>query len=555
MKQPTLFDEPSNGTETQSAEAQLQRQVETARDPLTAQIVNPIIANILLDYENLNEEANRIIDDTLNFLIDIVPEIAKVEVKNYVQDKGFSQFHIGISQFSIKKIGDIIEEMKGKWIVAIDESMIDEEVLSGNISYHHSAAFGMRIDETGREPKEKMLALSSAVKIQEEEHFKDKMMFISYLMNLYTAYYTAKFLTSIGEQVHSIIIHGPLIRQLGPFMKLVFKRDVLHKVFSLGKNVELGDHISPDIKNLAEGGLLEEILGSNDYKWCLKQLKGGQIIQFEDYHSTVSGVALYLCLLKRLYDLSRSKNFYMIGCVETARSSEYSDIYFRYQVERYFDKNKDKRQAFEELMRRFGIQPQEDLKPCFLQLREKAGWDDEKLSFFSVKYDAAQQRICYTNPVPIRRYFSVLDNQNVIGDAQLAQRISSTSDSVQNLALQNMLEQTLKFPDYKVLMSYVRTSELKAPIRVEFFETGNWHNVVPFVYAVSQPYSSFGLPIFLYFADKIARVPKSVISTVTTELLMKKAVEYVTKNPQGDMHFVQIVNALLNKFRRDFTQR
>ena len=552
MKQPTLFDEPSNGTETQSAEAQLQRQVETARDPLTAQIVNPIIANILLDYENLNEEANRIIDDTLNFLIDIVPEIAKVEVKNYVQDKGFSQFHIGISQFSIKKIGDIIEEMKGKWIVAIDESMIDEEVLSGNISYRHSAAFGMRIDETGREPKEKMLALSSAVKIQEEEHFKDKMMFISYLMNLYTAYYTAKFLTSIGEQVHSIIIHGPLIRQLGPFMELGFKRDVLNKVFSLGRNIEFEDNISPEIKALAEGKLLQEILDSENYKECVEQVKGyiGSLGKDES-----SGISLYLCLLKKLYDLSKAENFYVIGCVETARSSEYSDIYFRYQVERYLDENKDKRQTFEELLQRFGIQPQDDLKPCFLQLREKAGWDDEKLSFFSVKYDAAQQRICYTNPVPIRRYFSVLDNQNVIGDAQLAQRISSTSDSVQNLALQNMLEQTLKFPDYKVLMSYVRTSELKAPIRVEFFETGNWQNIVPFVYAVSQPYSSFGLPIFLYFADKIARVPKSVISTVTTELLMKKAVEYVTKNPQGDMHFVQIVNALLNKFRRDFTQR
>jgi hypothetical protein len=552
MKQPTLFDEPSNGTETQSAEAQLQRQVEIAKDPLTAQIVNPIIANILLDYENLNEEANRIIDDTLNFLIDIVPEIAKVEVKGYVQDQGFSQFPIGISQFSIKKIGDIIEEMKGKWIVAIDESMIDEEVLSGNISYRHSAAFGMRIDETGREPKEKMLALSSAVKIQEEEHFKDKMMFISYLMNLYTAYYTAKFLTSIGERVHSIIIHGPLIRQLGPFMELGFKRDVLNKVFSLGRNIEFEDNISPEIKALAEGKLLQEILDSENYKECVEQVKGyiGSLGKDES-----SGISLYLCLLKKLYDLSKAENFYVIGCVETARSSEYSDIYFRYQVERYLDENKDKRQTFEELLQRFGIQPQADLKACFLQLREKAGWDDEKLSFFSVKYDAAQQRICYTNPVPIRRYFSVLDNQNVIGDAQLAQRISSTSDRAQNLALKNMLKQTLKFPDYKVLMSYVRTSELKAPIRVEFFETGNWQNIVPFVYAVSQPYSSFGLPIFLYFADKIARVPKSVISTVTTELLMKKAVEYVTKNPQGDMHFVQIVNALLNKFRRDFTQR
>jgi hypothetical protein len=552
MKQTTLFDDSFNGAEAQSAEAQLQRQVEIAKDPLTAQIVNPIIANILLDYENLNEEANRIIDDTLNFLIDIVPEIAKVEVKGYVQDQGFSQFPIGTSQFPISKIGNIIDEIKGKWIVAIDESMIDEEVLSGNISYRHSAAFGMRIDETGREPKEKMLALSSAVKIQEEEHFKDKMMFISYLMNLYTAYYTAKFLTSIGEQVHSIIIHGPLIRQLGPFMELGFKRDVLNKVFSLGRNIEFEDNISPEIKALAEGKLLQEILDSENYKECVEQVKGyiGSLGKDES-----SGISLYLCLLKKLYDLSKAENFYVIGCVETARSSEYSDIYFRYQVERYLDENKDKRQTFEELLQRFGIQPQADLKACFLQLREKAGWDDEKLSFFSVKYDAAQQRICYTNPVPIRRYFSVLDNQNVIGDAQLAQRISSTSDRAQNLALKNMLKQTLKFPDYKVLMSYVRTSELKAPIRVEFFETGNWQNIVPFVYAVSQPYSSFGLPIFLYFADKIARVPKSVISTVTTELLMKKAVEYVTKNPQGDMHFVQIVNALLNKFRRDFTQR
>ncbi len=553
MKQPTLFDKPSNGTETQSAEAQLQRQVETARDPLTPQILTPIIANILLDYENLNEEANRIIDDTLNFLIDTVPEIAKVEVKGYVQDQGFSQFPIGTSQFSISKIGNIIDEIKGKWIVAIDESMIDEEALSGNISYRHSAAFGMRIDEAGGEPKERMLALSSVVKIQEEEHFRDKMMFISYLMNLFTAYYTAKFLTSIGEKVHSIIIHGPLIRQLGPFMELGFKRDVLHKVFSLGKRIEFGKNISPEIKNLAEGGLLKEILDSENYKECVEQVKGyiGSLGKDES-----SGISLYLCLLKKLYDLSKAENFYVIGCVETARSSEYSDIYFRYQVEEYFNKNADERQSFEKLLQRCGIQPQADLKLCFLQLREKAGWDDEKLSVFSVKYDAAQQHIHYTNPVPIRRYFSSQANEDALDlNEKFSRRISSTSQGAQNGALNNILKQTLKFPDYKVLMSYVRTSELKAPIRVEFFETGNWQNIVPFVYAVSQPYSSFGLPVFLYFADKIARVPNSVISTVTTELLMKKAIEYVTKNPQGDMHFVQIVNGLLNKFRRDFTQR
>jgi hypothetical protein len=159
MKQTTLFDDSFNGAEAQSAEAQLQRQVEIAKDPLTAQIVTPIIGSILLDYENLNQEADRIINDTLNFLIEVVPEIANIEVKDYVQDSGFSSFPIGKSQFPISKLGNTIDEMKGKWIIAIDESMVDEEMLSGNISYRHSAAFGMRIDDKGGEPKEKMLAV------------------------------------------------------------------------------------------------------------------------------------------------------------------------------------------------------------------------------------------------------------------------------------------------------------------------------------------------------------------------------------------------------------
>ncbi|MFN3426433.1 MAG: hypothetical protein ACK41G_02520 [Candidatus Thermochlorobacter sp.] len=532
-------------------------QFETARDPLTAHIVKPIIGNILLGYENLQEDATRIINNNLNFLINVVPKISETYVKNYANANGFASFPIGKSRFPISKIANIIDKMKGKWIVAIDESMLDEEMFTGNVSYRHSSAFGMRIDETGGEPKEKTLAVSSVVKIQEEEHFADKMKFVSYLMNLYIAYYTAQFLISIGEKVHSIIIHGPLIRQLGPFMELYFKYDLLKQVFSLGRNVEFGKDISDEIKSLGRGQLLQKLLDSNEYKECLEQIKGyTRRKPSKDEHP---GICLYLCLMKELYDYSKTHNFYVIGCVETVRSSEYTDVYFRYQVESYYQANPDEKTAFNKILEDFKVKSSDDIKNDFLLLREKAGWDDEKLIFFGMKYDTTQQYIHYTNPVPIRRYFSSQANEEVFDlKESFAKRISSTSDNAQNGALNNMLKHTLKFPDYKVLMSYVRTSELKAPIRVEFFDTESGEkqqNIMPFVYAVSQPYSSFGLPIFLYFADKIARVPKSIISTVTAELLMKKAVEYVTKSPNGEMNFVHIVNALLNKFRRDFTER
>lgn len=541
-------DEPNNNGEA----AQLRRNVEVARDPLTAMMVTPIIGNILFEYEDLKTDADRLIDDALNFLIDTVPKVSQISVSNYVTDSAFSQFPIGKSEFPISEISKALAAMKGKWIIAIDESMVDEATFSGEISYRHSSAFGMRIDERGGEPKEKILALSSVVKIQEEERFKDKMAFVSYLMNLYVAYYTAKFLISIGEKIHSIIIHGPLIRQLGPFMELGFEKDLLKRVFSLGKGIKFEQDIPDEIRTLATGGLLQELLDSADYKECVEQVKG----YLRNLGSNISGVSLYLCLLKKLYDLSKDEGFFMIGCVETVRSSEYTDIYFRHQVESYYQQNPESKSEFARLLKNFSVKSQNDVKIDFLKLREKAGWDDEKITFFGVKHNPSQRSIQYTNPVPIRRYFSSQANEDVLGlNPEFSRKVSSTMDNAQNGALNNMLKQTLKFPDYKVLMSYVRTSELKAPIRVEFFDTGNWADIMPFVYAVSQPYSSFGLPIFLYFADKIVRVPQSVISTVTTELLMKKAVEHVSKNRQREPNFIEIVNALLNKFRRDFTER
>ena len=75
-------------------------------------------------------------------------------------------------------------------------------------------------------------------------------------------------------------------------------------------------------------------------------------------------------------------------------------------------------------------------------------------------------------------------------------------------------------------MSFVRTSGLKAPIRVEFLGRGDaetWNDVLASIYVASLPYSSYGLPIFLYYADKMARMPKKITSTVTESYLLEQA--------------------------------
>jgi hypothetical protein len=107
-------------------------------------------------------------------------------------------------------------------------------------------------------------------------------------------------------------------------------------------------------------------------------------------------------------------------------------------------------------------------------------------------------------------------------------------------------------------MSFVRTSALKTPIRVEFLEQGNaenWKGVLASIYIASLPYSSYGLPIFLYYADKMARMPKQVISMVTESYLVEQSTRALHQLGLSDIRLRDVLLDVTQKFRRDFHER
>ena len=237
------------------------------------------------------------------------------------------------------------------------------------------------------------------------------------------------------------------------------------------------------------------------------------------------GIFFYFSLLRRLSDLAKEMNFHLIGCVENAPATEYTRLYVQYQVER-FAQDSTKQQALRQLFRAYGVNfHQQQIRARFRELINKSGWDDEMIQAFSLQFDDEQSiESEFTRPVPIRRYFTGERNEEIFGV-----KFGSSpnyEDPARETLITQIIDALYPFEDYRMLMSFVRTSELKAPIRVEFLEQANeenWKEVLALIYAASLPYGSYGLPIFLYYADKMARMPKEIISIVTESYLFDQA--------------------------------
>ena len=250
-------------------------------------------------------------------------------------------------------------------------------------------------------------------------------------------------------------------------------------------------------------------------------------------------------------------HFSLIGCVENAHSTEYARLYIQYQIERFgidVANQEVLRQLFGAYSVRFNKQR---IKERFREFIVKSGWDDEMIHAFSLKFDDKQQiKSEFTAPLPIRRYFTCDRNEDIFGFRFGSSFVSEAP--AREAWIANIVDTLYPFKDYRMLMSFVRTSELKAPIRVEFLESGdvkNWHEVLASIYITSLPYSSYGLPIFLYYADKMARMPKVVISTVTESYLIEQATRAFHQLGLSDSSLRQVFSAVTQKFRRDFYGR
>ena len=84
---------------------------------------------------------------------------------------------------------------------------------------------------------------------------------------------------------------------------------------------------------------------------------------------------------------------------------------------------------------------------------------------FSLRFDDEQSiESEFTLPVPIRRYFTCSRNEDVFGFRFGSSFISE--DPSRETLINQIVDTLYPFEDYRMLMSFVRTSALKTPIRV-----------------------------------------------------------------------------------------
>lgn len=521
-----------------------------------------VLENILTQFEELSEgDLEKRLNTNVEFLVDDhMRNITNTTVSKEIESFDYT---IGKGKFDATLLSKVCSEMEGKWVISVDESIIDKESFVGEVAYRHSCAFGYKIPHPQQQPEEKILAVSSILRLEGEEDFDRKMQFLPYLMNLYVAFYTAKILQHFNEPIFAVILHGPLVRQLAPFLNLRFRPEIIKKVVTA--DTEPPDGISQEVKDIAQGKLLDSIIQDNAYEASLELFKDTalsdqikkQIEDGIDHKGEIPGICFYFSLLKRLSDLAKELDFHLIGCVENARSTEYSKLYVQFQVES-FGQDTVKQKILHKLFDAYDVNfNKQYVRDRFRELVDKSGWDDEMIQSFSLRFD--DDRFIeseFTYPVPIRRYIPGSKNQNIFG---FKFGSTFTYESPSREALINQIINGLyPFSDYRILMSFVRTSDFRAPIRVEFLEQGNkekWEELLAATYIASLPYTSYGLPVFLYYADKMVRMPKEIISTVTESYLFEQATRALNQLGLSDIGLKDVLLAVTQKFRRDFYER
>ena len=523
-----------------------------------------VLGNILTQFEELSDdELDELVKTNVEFLGN--DHIRKIIGTTYTKEIESVEYTIGRSNFNEKILSNTCEKMEGKWVISVDESMVDTGSFVGEVVYRHSCAFGYKIPKVSEEEtvakEERILAVSSILRLQDEEDFDRKMALLTYMLNLYVAFYTAKILQSLNQPIYAVILHGPLIRLIAPFLNLIFRKEDIKKVVTA--DTEPLIHTTDEIKSIASGGLLDLIVDDPTYQNISDQFLGlfprERLPKVKERinKGEIIGIGFYFSLLRRLSDLAKEMNFHLISCVENATSTEYSKLYVQYQIERFCQNSTDQ-DILRKLFGTYGVNFSEQfIKERFRDLIDKSGWDDEMIHAFSLKYDNEKSiESEFTQPVPIRRYFTGGKNQDIFGFRFGSAFISE--DPSREILINQIIDTLYPFEDYRMLMSFVRTSALKAPIRVEFLEHGgkdNWKEVLASIYISSLPYGSYGLPIFLYYADKMVRMPKEIISVVTESYLVEQATRALHQLELSDVKLKDVFLGVTQKFRRDFYER
>ncbi len=554
-----------------------------AREQAVSNILSSIIASL-----GESPEISRIIDSYFSF----VPLVREVFNENVSVRVGMREYPLKIKKGVKEEIlKTFYENVKDKWVIAVDESQhSDDLIMSKDYFYRGSLAFGMKVSNSSTD-REKILAVLSSFRISEDdESVKRKLDLLTYIQNLIVALYSAVLLLSREENIYALFIDGPLIRQLHSFLFVTFTLDELKKLFAVDPDIRryvgnaawLERNLRCDlfqenltIEELAKGKLLELILESSAYKEMKKRLElsddFNQVPEFKNAvleNGEVPGLFVYFFLLRLLNDLSKKHNFLVCGVVKSPRSKEFIRFYYSFAFAKVGDANRRFRYKVYSTGI-LGLSNNGELKFFKDFLREgkihkaleSLDFYDDHLLTFALDFDPTTA--FYTSPFEIRRYRSREANRKEVYEADEDYQVyrtpfGSASNGLQHFWLEEILLRGLLPPEkLRFYMAYVRTSDIKFALRIEFPEAAfdRADELCCMVYLFSSVYRNYGIPVFLKYADNLVRVSTDLINRLAKGLLRERVVRELLGRTDGDRDALEIVKQVIFGMKRDFYSR
>ena len=396
-----------------------------------------------------------------------------------------------------------------------------------------------------------------------------------------------------GEKVYGLFLDGPLIRSLHPYLFVTFPKEELRKLFTVDPEIEkyIGRELlkkeirlkflgtSLTLLEFAKGGLLEAFLNSKPYREVIEGLTArrslftaeADFIRAVLDRGEVPGLAVYFLLLRFLFRICLKRKIFLCGVVKASHTSkEFLRFYYIRAFGKLFHNNGSLRRSrlysstllSEKFSPEKGKTFREFLKSGELHsfFIEEMGFTDDRLLTFVLDYSSDSAN--FTSPFEIRRFRGRGANRKEVYEAEeefpiLISPHGSADEGFQEVWLEELLIKRLfPQPECSVLMAWVRTSDLKYPLRVEFpaFQRESFDELASFIYLSSFLYRDYGIPIFMKYVDHLVRVSTDLIQRLTKGLIrervLRELLSYSHSAPIGE-----VVRSLFFNLKRDFYSR
>lgn len=483
---------------------------------------------------------------------------------------------------NIEDIEELAKSIQGAELIGIDESIVPSELSVSNLTFLRSVAFRMY-----KLPNDELLEsvgpVLSELRMQKSEDaaFENEIKLLGYIRNNFIAYVSAITAIASGRSPF-VVLHGPLVRTIGGFSHLTFDyetaRDLLNIDLADAGEFELPKGKSPNTiqgDDFTANNLSFEpnkVLKGDDNlrqfnNFCLKSCrrKCARTKAFSDKAVPPSqtrvtdkmmrtrrypGFCLYFWVLRSLVDLCRlSKETTVSSVVEDiSRATEMTRLLFP-SLLTVTKARKQVEQTLNNSLKAVGIKyPKQKHQRNELYEMAKRTVKNLRLSdsgLFSWMLSEGQ----YTTPVQIYRYRTETTFKNALADD--SQGIRHEFEDILNALFPAKVDSN-SHPGYRVLMSYVRTTPLREPVRIEYFDLPHFYppkKILGPIYLMSLPYQQYGLPLILYYADKLAHTPTKLVKTIIEEEYINLVLQNRFSDPVSYMRILGHLNR--GYFQRD----